>query len=250
MLDKLSTKARWTSRSLEHLPTLESNEIHLWLLPLEISHEQQAIAKTWLNSTQKSKYEKRLKSGRDSSYLAGRYYLYKLISGYSGQPAKEIELSYTRLNKPYLRETDSNLFFNFSDTADENGSIGIFAFSRSGEVGVDIESLGRSGNFSSIVEKRFSPLEQSIVIDQRGKMNNEAFLCVWTRKEASGKATGQGINFKMNQREVVGSMNSYHHYEDEFSKKWTLQQIRLSQELISCVAYEGDQLKTIKTLTL
>ncbi|MCH2190132.1 MAG: 4'-phosphopantetheinyl transferase superfamily protein [Gammaproteobacteria bacterium] len=250
MLDKLSTKANWINSSLERMPTLESNEIHIWLLPLEISEEQQMVAKKWLNYTQKSKHEKRLKSGMGSSYLAGRYYLYKLISGYSDLPDEEIELSYTRLNKPFLKANDTSLFFNFSDTSDQAGAIGMFAFSRAGEIGVDIESLQRTGNFSAIVGKRFTSFEQSLVIDQNGDVNEDIFLSVWTRKEASGKATGQGINFKMNQREVVGSINSYHHYQDESSRKWTLQQLRLSEELIGCVAYEGNHLRAVKTLTL
>jgi len=122
-------------------------------------------------------------------------------------------------------------------------SYGVFAFTLSGEIGVDIEARQRSSNFSTIADRRFSAREREFVYE-KGVINPEKFLAIWTRKEAFGKATGQGINFKMNRR----SSNGEHELEftDEYDQAWRLLQLQLGEKFIACVVHASHQALSLK----
>ena len=74
----------------------------------------------------------------------------------------------------------------------------MFALSREGEVGIDLESgdrfVGREAELASVATRVLTPRELTV---WRALPNAEArlaaFLRAWTRKEAFGKATGEGV---------------------------------------------------------
>jgi len=153
--------------------------------------------KTWLaerlaidllSDIQRDKYNRRVNAELKRSYLAGRYYLLNLLSLYTNCTASEVELSYTRLNKPYLSDLDSQLEFNFTDTVYQDQYFGLFGFSRSGAIGVDIESRHRDIDLSKLMKKRFTELEQKYIKVDENRINKARGLSIWTRKEAYGKA--------------------------------------------------------------
>jgi len=255
MIDKLALIPQWQIAKEGEIPELQHNEVHLWHLPLELDQQQQERALSFLSDIQHDRYARR-RTEHKASYLAGRYYLLTILAAYSRCKPEQVLLSYTRMNKPFLTDTSAELYFNFTDTRfsidgarrnkGEQTSAGLFAFSRAGELGVDIEALSRRSNFKAIVESRFSKAEQQLVTETDGRINPELFLAIWTRKEASGKATGQGINFKMNERELIQGHQAQLNYVDEKQQPWRLTQLRLNKELIGCVAHAGHQDLPIK----
>lgn len=60
-----------------------------------------------------------------------------------------------------------------------------------GELGIDIERLGRSRARAALVARYFHPDERAIADDERG------FLSIWTRKEAVLKAHGLGLRIDL-----------------------------------------------------
>ncbi len=106
---------------------------------------------------------------------------------------------------------------------------------------MDIEALSRRGNLAAIVDRRFSAAEKELVTLSNGDIDPQLALCVWTRKEASGKATGQGINFKMNQRDLVCGKHATLNYYDEQDQPWHLTQLQAQNDLIACVVTTGHQ---------
>ncbi len=248
-LDQLALSPILKSASLTAIPTLAKSELHLWCLPLTLSAQEQETALSWLSDIQKDKYHRRRTPQLKEAYLAGRYYLLRLLAQYSQCSPQEIELSYTRLNKPYLSnkqlaDEETSLHFNFTDTQCGSEHVGLFAFCLDKEVGVDLEALDRRSQFDLIAEKRFSKAEQELVF-KHGELCAETFLYLWTRKEASGKATGQGINFKMNERNLVSDNNAELNFVDEDQQAWHLTQLKLSEKLIACVVYSGHEALTI-----
>lgn len=239
ILNKLAVSLDWRSAALAKPPTLNKGELHIWCLPLTLSTDQQSQTLSWLSDQQINKYSRRRTTQLQEAYLAGRYYLLSLLAAYSNCRPEDIKLSYTHLNKPYLSGSNSHLHFNFTDTQSGSESIGLLAFCLDQEVGVDVEALDRRNRFELIAQKRFTPEEQALVINKDGTTNTDEFLCVWTRKEASGKATGQGINFKMNQRNLVDDLSPTVDYWDEQRRAWRLTQLRLESKFIGCVAHSG-----------
>lgn len=193
-----------------------------------------------LSDMQRDKYERRRNIGQKDAYLAGRYLLLRLLSAYTNTSPNELALSYTRLNKPFLSNQTQNIQFNFTDTSVAERSVGVFAFALSHDVGVDIEARHRRSNFIEIAKQRFTHRELEFVHDD-GNFNSEKFLAIWTRKEAFGKATGQGINFKMNACDLASDDRHELKFYDGDRRPWRMLQIELGDDFVASVVHAGHQ---------
>lgn len=242
----IGIRPNWQSGSINAVPALRQNELHIWWLPLSINTEQTHEAQQLLNDIQRDKLARRKNQQLKSAYLAGRYYLFKLLAGYMKVPANEILLNYSRLNKPFISDSAANLHFNFTDTIVKQQSHGVFAFSHNDEVGVDIEARSRRSNFELIAERRFTENEKAFVTEN-GEVNPDKFLAVWTRKEAFGKATGRGINFQMNEQDLASDDKTELDFFDLEQRAWRLLQLELGDDLIACVVHAGHQPLSLKT---
>ncbi|MFT6407188.1 MAG: 4'-phosphopantetheinyl transferase [Arenicella sp.] len=243
MIEKLGQNLNWNNVSLQAFPLLMPNELHLWWVPLQLDHSQLKPALHLLSDIQRDKYHRRATAELKQNYLAGRYYLLHLLGAYTEQPPSDVLLSYSRLNKPSLSDSSLALEFNFTDT---NG-YGVFAFSRGRQVGVDIESRTRKINFKAIADRRFTKQELAFVY-QNGELNRQRCLAIWTRKEAFGKATGLGINFKMNQQNMYSNeSDAYQHtFADEHNTPWRCLQLQLGDQFIASVVHQEHQDLSIK----
>lgn len=246
--EQIGKTLEWQIADLSSPPSLLKNQLHLWFVALSLDGEQQEDAMELLNDTQRDKYHRRATPALQESYLAGRYHLMNILGAYNQMPAQEVNLSYSRLNKPYLNPNPSDIQFNFTDTVIDSSGVALLAFARFKAVGVDIESLARRSNFAAIVKRRFSAAETCYVTQDDGSIDARRFLAYWTRKEAYGKATGQGINFNMNEMDLA-SPNSFDlKFEDtdQPAQPFSLQQIQIGDDLISSVVHQGHQNIEIK----
>jgi len=236
---------------------LGKEELHLWWLPLQLEEHQRNTAYSLLNKQQINKYERRSTPELQHAYLASRYYLFTLLAAYQKCNPNNIKLSYSRLNKPYIdnqTHTDSQdaLEFNFTDTNIDHNSYALYAFSWNRQVGIDIEALERSANFKQIAQRRFTTQELDFSTRASGEIDPQKCLSIWTRKEAYGKATGKGINFEMNKRNLVSNNTNESPFDYNFNdgnNDWRLVQIQPSEKFIACVVHEGHQPLSIKTFT-
>ncbi|MFT7525136.1 MAG: 4'-phosphopantetheinyl transferase [Arenicella sp.] len=246
--EQIGKTLEWQIADSSSPPSLRKNQLHLWFVTLSLDGEQQENAVALLNDTQRDKYHRRATPALKESYLAGRYHLMNILGAYNRVSAQEVKLSYSRLNKPYLNPNPSDIQFNFTDTVIDSSGVALLAFARFKAVGVDIESLTRRSNFSAIVKKRFSVAETNYVTQDDGSIDARRFLAYWTRKEAYGKATGRGINFKMNEMDLA-SPNSFDlkfEDRDQPAQPFSLQQIQIGDDLISSVVHQGHQNIEIK----
>jgi 4'-phosphopantetheinyl transferase len=92
---------------------------------------------------------------------------------------------------------DGGPFFNSTHTAD----CVLLAFARD-EIGIDAELLGRRTHAIEIARKFFSEEETAWL--ERQPCVHEAFLRLWTRKEAMVKLTGDGLAHGLRGARVVG----------------------------------------------
>lgn len=255
MIEALGQKPHWQSAKLKDIPALLEGELHVWWLPLTLQEPQKSEALKLLNDIQRDKHARRATDELQEAYLAGRYFLLHLLAAYTEVDPHEIDLSYTRLNKPYLsnnavnsnspNNTPQNLHFNFTDTRGHNTNYGVFTFAHEHEVGVDIEAKHRHSNFDRIAQKRFTPQENKFVYDD-GVLNPEKFLAIWTRKEAFGKATGRGINFTMNERNLASDGKHELTFFDDDDQAWRLLQMELGEEFIASVVHASHQELSVK----
>jgi len=254
MTVQLGTTLNWNNIEGQQTLELNSSELQLWWLPLTINEQQRQLTLNWLNERQHNKYQRRSSKELKDAYLAGRYYLLTLLAAYSNCKPNEVKLTYSRLNKPSLEtpcletpiDTNSNnkIHFNFTDTNIDNKSYALFAFCREHQIGVDLESCSRSNEFEKIARRRFTPTELNYASNSQGQLDQQRCLAIWTRKEAYGKAVGIGINFQMNERNLVSDNFDHSPFSYNFNdgdNNWRLLQIQPDPKFIASVVHQSHQ---------
>jgi 4'-phosphopantetheinyl transferase len=83
-----------------------------------------------------------------------------------------------------------------------SGGIVVYAFTRSREVGIDVEHIRPMGDMLDVARRNFSIGEFAALTGLPEKDRLMAFYLCWTRKEAFIKAIGEGISFPLQQFDV------------------------------------------------
>lgn len=102
-----------------------------------------------------------------------------------------VELTYGKRGKPALASPLSHgaLHFNVA----HSGELAVYAFSKSGEVGVDVEALRTLPDADEVAARFFSPREREAYRALDPCHKRMGFFNCWTRKEAFLKALGDGL---------------------------------------------------------
>jgi 4'-phosphopantetheinyl transferase len=129
-------------------------------------------------------------------YVVGRGVLRTLLGAYVGVPPERVRFDYGPQGKPRLAMTGPR--FNVS----HSGAVALYAFSKSGEVGVDVELFRPEFAREHIAERFFSPDEVATLRSLPDDAQPYAFLTCWTRKEAYIKARGQGLSLPLDRFDV------------------------------------------------
>lgn len=117
-----------------------------------------------------------------------------------GASPEELRFGRGPYGKPFIEGSD--LRFNLSDTKDAL----VIAIGRSGEIGVDVETMTRTVDHDAVGEHYFTPEEVEMIAASADRKRR--FLEFWTRKEAVLKASGVGIMDDLRVLRVDGAVNT------------------------------------------
>lgn len=132
-----------------------------------------------------------------NQFLISKALLKLILARYTGQTAQSIQLSYSINGKPYITNK-SGVQFNLSHT----GNALLIGFTKNVDIGVDIERVNRTVNFSKIIPLLYSEKELETFNSLKDNDKNDSFFKSWTCKEAFIKAKGSGLTFPINQLEL------------------------------------------------
>ena len=121
-------------------------------------------------------------------FIVARGILRTLVGQRLGLAPVAVSFSYLAHGKPTVA-VDSMLDFNLS----HSGNRALFAFSRNGRVGVDLEALDGDVDVMALAQRYFHPSETAALRQLPQPLRRPAFFACWTRKEAVVKATGDGL---------------------------------------------------------
>jgi 4'-phosphopantetheinyl transferase len=123
-------------------------------------------------------------------------------------------------------------------------SLSLYAFTRSRQIGVDIEYIVPIKEADQIVARFFSSHERAMWQKLPKDQKQEAFFNCWTRKEAYIKARGEGLSLPLDQFDVSfapgeppallatsGASNE--------SSRWLLQALQPSPGYVAALFVEG-----------
>ena len=176
---------------------LVSDDIHIWYASLE----RPVI-----------EFQNMLSS--DERYRAGRFHyktdrnrfiirhgiLRTILSFYLDTEPDRVRFNYGKNDKPALANeyNEGKLYFNISSSE----GLALYAFTRIGEVGVDIECIHDISDMMQITESYFSSAENAALRTLPTSQRKQGFFHCWTRKEAFIKAIGDGLSLPLDRFDV------------------------------------------------
>ena len=176
-------------------------------------------------------------------FIVARGYLRMLISRYQEIPPAEIQFSYTTYGKPLLVTTNPQVqpfHFNLA----HSGGLAVYAFTRIGEVGVDVERIRPDFAADEIAERFFSPDECACLKKLSKELRHQAFFDCWTRKEAIIKAVGTGLSLPLDQFDVTLAPGDppqllRTRWNESEAARWSLKVIDAGPDYAAAVAVAG-----------
>ena len=128
------------------------------------------------------------------------------------------------LGKPRF-EGQGGIHFNLSRSHD----IAVYAVAVGAEVGIDIERLRPLPEYLAIGERYLPPSQYAALLDSPAAGREREFFRLWTRLEATLKATGEGL---------YGA-------GQELSGAWTIEEIDAGEGYLAAVAARADGWRVI-----
>jgi 4'-phosphopantetheinyl transferase len=163
--------------------------IDVWRVELDQPPEIAATLDEILSAEERERANRFVFARDAARFRLGRAMLRLGLAWYLEQPPREIRLTTGWRGKPRLADP-SELHFNVSHC----GGLALIAFTTVGEVGVDVEALGRDVEAVDIATSNFTRNEAALIASAPNPEEQVLlFLRFWTRKEAVLKADGCGI---------------------------------------------------------
>ncbi len=221
-------------------PTLSSGELHLWYVysaisPSAIEKCKNALSKQELAKVTFFEFEQ----VRDS-YIISQGTLRLLLSAYLNIPGHLLQLGRRNKGKPYSID-DPELYFNMSNT----GSIVVIAFSRDGEVGIDIEQKRALPDLDELINRNFTSSEIKF-INSKPKEKINRFFRFWTVKESYLKAIGEGmrllpdsIEFSL-EKDRIRQLSVKGIFEQE---DWYFKEFSIGTDTVGTVSFASENTK-------
>jgi 4'-phosphopantetheinyl transferase len=194
---------------------LRRNDVDLWRVSLDEAADDCVAELRNSLSADEEERASRLYFERDRRrFIVGRGLLRALLARYLGCTADEIGFQYGPNGKPELapafcrrllvaaqadtgghpswsRRPAAALPLHFNLAHSEN--VAVFAFCRTGEVGVDVERIRDLPDWESIASTCFTRAERARIEHAEPARRSIEFFHAWTRQEALLKATGAGL---------------------------------------------------------
>ncbi|MGI9072210.1 MAG: 4'-phosphopantetheinyl transferase family protein [Bryobacteraceae bacterium] len=176
--------------------TLASGELHVWRSRLDMASCEQASLEETLSHDERLRAA-RFRFGKDRDrFVLARGVLRNILGRYLGSDPAQLRFSYGPFGKPVLASECNIGDFRFNLSHCQG--VALFAFTRTREVGIDLERMQENMAEEAIAERFFSCTELSVLRSFSWNTRREAFLRCWTSKEAYLKARGEGLRIDLN----------------------------------------------------
>ena len=180
---------------------LSNNNVHIW--KIDLCKMQNNINKytDLLTQDEKNRANKYRITHKQESYRITRATLKLLLQYYVDKAPYPIALYKNNYGKPYIK--GNALYFNVSHT----DGMSIISFSKSNEIGIDLEHIKCDNNIINISKKYFTKRERFWIENLPKSEQIEGFLHCWVRKEAYIKALDVGLNLPLDSFNVISNTN-------------------------------------------
>ncbi len=194
-------------------------ELHLWTVDVDAAAV--ATDATELSSGEQARAARFRCDHHRRRYVAAHVALRRILSRYTGVPPANLSFSASPHGKPYL---ESPIRFNLSHSE----GFAMLAITCGRELGVDIEVLRPYPDAASIAAHYFHPDELA-----GSGAREDAFLRLWTMKEAYLKCVGMGLS---------RPLNSFSIFDEQLRREYVMSPVEAPQGFIASVVYPSPPL--------
>ena len=210
--------------------------VDLWELDLDVAVEALAALEELLTEAERRRAQRYRFDVHRRRFTVRRATLRRLLGRYLSLAPAKVPIEQTDLGKPFVRGAP----FDFS--ASSSNECAVFAFSRA-RVGADVEEIRSMSDALGIAKRFFTRDEFEELEKVEPARQSEAFLHVWTVKEAVLKALGVGLTCSLRAFRVSGTPEAPVVIVDESasvpSQQWGLHRSSDHRRIIA-VAVEGE----------
>lgn len=231
--------SKWSLELAQLDGQLPPDEVHIWLLRLEL-HEG-AINKlgSLLDSEEQERAARFQVSSARRQFVASRAFLRIVLGKYLGVDASQMKFRSASHGKPGLAG-NSATHFNLSHTE----GLTAIAVTRVGAVGVDVERIRDQADTLDLADRFFSKKEAEWIRSRAEPERAASFFACWTAKEAFVKARGGGLSIPLNGFAIIPDPGQPELQLEVFAdaaepKRWFLYRLELPNEFSGAVAVEG-----------
>jgi 4'-phosphopantetheinyl transferase len=173
---------------------LPTGEIDIWRASLDEQSPEAVQQLQTLVSADEAERARRFYFERDRRrFIVGRGILRMILGHYVGLAPKTLVFRYGPNGKPALAPTQAGARPIYFNVAHSEGLV-LLAFTRVGEVGIDLERIRHLPEWEQIAASSFSPREIARIYAAPAEQRVAEFFRAWTRQEAVLKALGVGLN--------------------------------------------------------
>jgi len=183
---------------------LLDGQLALWLVPLV--QEDDCVRQCYrdLVAAEQARAKRFSTEILSSKYIVAHAALRQILSRYFDVSPSAVDIAVQPFGKPYC--PDQNIMFNLSHCK----KWAVIGLIRDQEIGVDIEEMSRKINPLELTQRFFTAAELEWLMGFCSEREQrEAFLQLWTIKEAVLKYTGMGLSQELSSFEVTRDVSGH-----------------------------------------
>jgi len=164
--------------------------------------------------------------------------LRRVLAAYLATTPADVRLVSDPHGRPRLHAAHgSTLDFNWTHSGDR----ALIALAHGAAPGVDVERVRPRPNALEIARRFFSADEVAALEALPEPLRGQAFLDVWTAKEALLKAHGRGLAFGLDRLSVArdGAALQLRRFDGHDVRAWQLHRLSLGPALVGALAWQG-----------
>lgn len=202
-------------------PPLAPETTAVWRIDIDAEIEDVARHFAQLSSAERELSRRLQQPRKRDCFIATRSILRSLLSHYSGIPAKRLRIERNPHGKPFV----DGIEFNISHSR----AWALMAFSRTNQVGIDVQYMKPALDFARIAQRRYTESEREQIFAHADvAAQRDAFFAIWTRKEAYVKAHGTSFHDKLSSLDLPEGRDRFD--DTELGGSWELKTFKLAPE--------------------
>lgn len=182
-------------------PDLRAGPVRLvdvWTIALDVPQPTLNRLGAWLSQEERARAARFVFERDRRRFVVSHAALRAILAAEADCDRRELRFVTNAFGKPALGDGSFGVRFNLA----HSGELALCAVTRGGEVGVDLEVVREVSDAESILRRQFAPSEVEDWLRWPGERRTEAFLRLWTCKEAWVKACGRGLSLPIDNSEI------------------------------------------------